>query len=102
MTNVVNFPKSPLKGPEKIEELRSSILDYRMSKVDECADELYEDLFIKMHLFGFDVSDEGMKKDVALVVESIRSLLCKTYNVKHVLQDLAQTVMVQIDDVDNN
>lgn len=104
MATVLKFPHQNKKVPSA-EQLDVNIEAYKLSKVDIVADELYEDLFTKMHLFGFDTTKDSDYKDVALVVESIRSLLCKTYGVNHPLQQFAdKSVVLDMDDeyVDDN
>ena len=99
MATVLKFPHQNKKVPSA-EELDVNIEAYKLSKVDIVADELYEDLFTKMHLFGFDTTKDSDYKDVALVVESIRSLLCKTYGVTHPLQQFAEKSVTFEVDVD--
>lgn len=98
MSNIVQFPN--LKAPTK-DNLEKSVRDYKLEAIDYAADELYGDLFSRINYFGFDITDEHDLKDVALVVESIKSLLCKVSGVDHPLQKLA-TKMMSIQEVDDD
>jgi hypothetical protein len=60
-------------------------------------------LIRNMELAGFHIvlpEDEEDKniKDVALIVESLRSLMCKYYEIKHPFQDISEEIFQYNDD----
>lgn len=100
MSNVVKFPTTTRK-PVTLEEINILNTQYKLEQVDAVAEDLYEDLFIKMYNYGFDISKEPVAKDVAMVVESIKSLLCKSYGIEHPLH-LAVDKLISEKDANDN
>lgn len=55
-------------------------------------------IFEILEIAGFDLMNEEMEKDIkngAFMVEALRSLLCKYYNMNHPFQDIAENVFVE-------
>jgi hypothetical protein len=60
-------------------------------------------LFNNIDIAGFPSSEaigDDDVKDINLIVESLRSLLCKYYDVKHPFQDLAENVFEKEEETD--
>lgn len=51
-------------------------------------------LFNNIELAGFNIDSESIVKDVSLIVESIKSVLCKQYDIYHPIQDIANALLL--------
>jgi hypothetical protein len=98
--NVIMFP---LKGnPPQHVTAEQITLDMKMVKfnhINEALETIIPILFNNITIAGFDIlpeeeeNDENIK-DNALIVESIRSILCKYYGLNHPLQEVAEEFFV--------
>jgi hypothetical protein len=94
--NVIMFPN---KGnPPPVISKEKAVIDVTMVKMNHINDALetiIPMLFNNISIAGFDIlpeeeDDDLNIKDNALVVESIRSILCKYYEINHPLQEVAE------------
>ncbi len=94
--NVLHFP--PRRGdvkhvslPQSIEEVEERLNDFKKYHVQEAIETIIPVLFNQIQVLGFEpsIDDEHYVKDAALLVESIRSLMCKLYDIQHPLQLIA-------------
>lgn len=101
MTNVIDFPKGrrPGAGPTTRQEAIDAALDIRLTHVDEVLDAAVDGLFVDLNIGGFDFYGQGdvYDRDIAFLLNSLRSLMLKRVGISHEFQDLAQDVM-RIDD----
>lgn len=91
MDNVVQFPKAKKNSPpQNLEEVQSNLDAVRTLHVEETMAVLAGTMFDQLAVSGFDFDSEEEVpkdiKDVALVFESIRSLLMKQYGMEHPFQ----------------
>jgi hypothetical protein len=105
--NVIQFPSKNIRStfPKDSEEIASNIKLVKFNHVNETLQTIIPLLFTNMELAGFQVAiDEGEEdfniKDGALIVEAIRSLLCKIHDMEHPFQNLAESIFIQKDGVD--
>jgi|TARA_R110000851_G_scaffold141324_2_gene279181 hypothetical protein len=96
-SNVIPFPKENIQKNEEFDEkiLSSNILDIKVNHINEALMIILPSIFNNIDLAGFPPSDsieEDDVKDINLIVESLRSLLCKYYDVSHPFQNLAEKV----------
>jgi hypothetical protein len=97
--NVVIFPKQNLnvKIPEfSIEEINHNVEMMKHYHIQETLANLIPIIFNQLEIAGFNISDEENEdiKDGAFVVESLRSIMCKYYNIYHPFQKIADSVFV--------
>lgn len=93
MTNVVQFPGAKRNTPpQNIEEVKSNLDAVRQIHIEEAMGLIATVLFDNMQLAGFNFDPENNEsiKDVALLLESLRSLLSKYHNIDHPFQLLAE------------
>jgi hypothetical protein len=94
--NVILFPNrgNPPQVVDK-ETAAYNIASVKINHINEALETIVPMLFNNITLAGFDIvpdeeDDDSNLKDNALIVESIRSILCKYYEMKHPLQDVAE------------
>ena len=92
MSNVVQFPKERLAAPpQSIEEMQDSISTMRKEHVDNLMDMMIPSVLNLFETNGMDVENDVYVKDSALVIESIKALMYKYYNLEHPLNFIAET-----------
>lgn len=103
--NVISFPKT-YSGPPKEEVSAENIsrnLDMmKQFHIQETLTNIIPMIFNQLDISGFSTgeeepSEDDTLKDGALIVESIRSFMCKYYKVYHPFQKLAENIF-QSDD----
>lgn len=100
--NVIIFPTKNNKynGPQTLEEVDESMDLVKQFHIQEAIETIVPSLFDQLNIAGFqpDEDDEEVLKHSAMVVESIRSLLCMIRGINHPLQLIADNLFVQTDD----
>ena len=102
--NVIQFPqrsKSPV--PKDVTEIKLNMNMIKHNHINETLTTIIPLLFTNIELAGFDLGmEEGDDeqedvniKDGALIVESIRSLLCKLHEMRHPFQELSESIFVE-------
>lgn len=92
MSNVVQFPVERLNvPPQSIEEMQDSISIMRKEHVDNLMDMMIPSVLTLFETNGMDVENEIYVKDSALVIEAIKALMYKYYNLEHPLNFIAET-----------
>lgn len=93
MSNVVQFPGAKRNTPpQNIEEVKSNLDAVRQVHIEEAMSLIATVLFDNMAVAGFTFDAEGNEniKDVALLLEALRSLLSKYHNIDHPFQLLSE------------
>jgi len=94
--NVIMFPnRGTPPQPVSVEKTTYDVSMVKMNHINEALETIIPMLFNNITIAGFDIvpdeeDDDSNLKDNALVVESIRSILCKYYEIKHPLQEVAE------------
>jgi hypothetical protein len=104
--NVIVFPsknKQLVNAPTTDAEIALNVNQIRYNHINETLGAIVPIIFGNIELAGFDfLVDEGEVdpnlKDGALLVESLRSMLCKYYNIEHPLQEVAEELFVEQED----
>lgn len=82
--NVILFPKFKKDSPpQSVEDIVDQIAQTRKDHVDSVLNDLIPEF---MHLFasyGVDVSSENYVKDAAMIVESMKAMLHRQFNLDH-------------------
>jgi hypothetical protein len=99
--NVIQFP-SFIKAQDKIptnEVISTGINNIKVNHINETLEILIPLVFNNIDLSGFDVIGEEYNtlniKNGAMIIESIRSILCYHYGIHHPFQDLADGLFEQ-------
>ena len=98
--NVIQFPSKGnfLKTALSAEELTNNLNMVKHNHIIETLETIVPMLLNNMDLAGFDIipseedEEDPNMKDCALVVEAIRSLMCKHYMIDHPFQDLSENL----------
>lgn len=98
--NVVIFPKQNLnvKIPEySMEEINRNVEMMRHYHIQETIANLAPIIFNQLEIAGFNISDDEEDNDIkdgAFIVESLRSIMCKYYDMYHPFQKIAENVFI--------
>ena len=102
MDNVIQFPVKNKQAAAILskEKIATDVNMIKFNHINETLSTLIPKLFNDMSLAGFDLIPEVDEidiniKDSAMVVESIRSLLCKYYDIKHPIQQISDSFFVE-------
>jgi hypothetical protein len=93
--NIVPFPGVKRNTPpQNLEEVQSNLDTIRQIHIEEAMGLVAAVVFDNLTLagFSFDPDDETTIKDVALLLESLRSLLSKYHGIHHPFQPLASEI----------
>ena len=105
-SNVIKFPtKNTRIVPIDEIDIATNIKMVKINHITETLTTIIPMLFTNIELAGFSISlDEDEidcnLKDGALIVESIRSLLCKIHFLDHPFQRLADDVFIKTENLD--
>jgi hypothetical protein len=95
--NVIEFPNrnSDRTGlPVTIEEAEDRLQGVKQFYIDELATNVIEFMANRLMIGGFNVLEDSYHKEFALVIESVRSLMCASAELYHPFQDLAEKLMM--------
>jgi hypothetical protein len=100
-SNVIQFPSRGKSAQAALseKEISENVSFMKHNHINETLNTLVPMIFNNIELAGFhlipdeDEVDENLK-DSALMVESLRSLLCKHYGMKHPFQKLAEEIFI--------
>lgn len=92
--NVIVFPGVRFAGapPQNIEEIADNVTQIRKDHVDGVMNDMIPDVINMFGAYGVDINDDKYVKDVALVIESIKSLLHKQYNLDHSFHNMIDNI----------
>lgn len=100
--NIVVFPKKSLKElpQQKLEDIQTNMDMMKHYHIQETISLLTPIIFNQLDIAGFGLSDDETSdiKDGALIVESLRSYMCKYYDLYHPFQIVAENVFIPDDD----
>lgn len=91
--NVVLFPGFKRESPpQSIEEIVDRVTQTRKEHIEGVLNDLIPEL---IHMFGsyrLDVSSDEYIKDVAMIMESIKSMVSRQYNVEHPFHSMVDNI----------
>ena len=95
--NVIQFPKANsrmLNEVVAIEEISRNVEMMKLYHIQETIANLAPMIFNQLEVAGFSISDEEITdiKDGAFIVEALRSLMSKYYDIYHPFQQIAENV----------
>ena len=97
--NVIMFPTRGNPPPPSKEQNDFDVSMVKIHHVNEALNTIIPMLFNNITIAGFDIvpdddEDDENLKDSALIVESVRSILYKHYDIKHPLQEVAENFFI--------
>jgi hypothetical protein len=101
--NVIQFPKknnNQNREEAVIEEITRNVEMMKHYHIQETISNLAPIIFNNLEVAGFNISDEEsaeVLRDGAFIVEAIRSILCKHYNIYHPFQQIADNIFEKDD-----
>jgi hypothetical protein len=99
--NIITFPKKgsgSAKQPPSLEEIQNNVSMIKHVHIGETISVVVPMLFEQLSIAGFDFVDEGDDlKYGAFIVESIRSMMMRSYDMPHPFQELADVVFTPDD-----
>jgi hypothetical protein len=100
--NVITFPKpydGPLVNGRSAQEIHDNVEMMKQYHIKEAIYNLAPLIFNHLEVSGFDLVDENDEmhsiRDGALILEAIKSLLSKHYEMYHPFQKLADNIFVE-------
>lgn len=95
--NIIQFPKANLRAPVEeivLEEITRNVESVKHYHIQETIANLAPIIFNTLEVAGFGISDDDTTdiKDGAFIIESLRSLMCKYYDIYHPFQQIAENV----------
>jgi hypothetical protein len=102
--NIIVFPNKNLRLPQTIEEVADTLDIVRQVHIQETLQLIVPMLFDNISHAGFNPDDKdenALLKHGAMVVEAVRSFLCKVSGIEHPLQIIAENLFEQVDSEGN-
>lgn len=92
--NIIIFPKPKQNQQlQSLPEILGRVEENRKEHISYIVDDLASFIFQRAHEEGFDLEQDDLHKDCTLVVESIRSMLCKAIRIDHPLQKITESLI---------
>lgn len=94
--NVILFPgKSKNRPPQSIEEICREVKLNKTARIEEVTEVIVVQLFEDLFNNGYDFSEkEEANKDMAFLIEAVKSIMCKHDGMTHTFHNLAETYFV--------
>jgi len=103
MSNVITFPKGRKDAPpQSLEETLDIVQKLRKDTLHATVNVLATNIMVMLAEAGIDVMEEKYMQDSALLVESVTSLVSRSLDIPHALQDFADTCFTIDYDEDND
>lgn len=92
--NIVAFPKSNIRRPpQSVEELRNNLRDDQMKVVIDLSMNIVYNIIQNLDDIGIDFETNPNANDIMFCVESLKSMIMRTYGLDHPLQLIAEEVL---------
>lgn len=100
MSNIINFPKEKISQreqvPKDINEIKINVDSMKYTHIQETISVITPMIFQQLSVAGFDIIDDDNEetslKDGAFLVETIRSILHRYYDLPHPFQKISESV----------
>lgn len=96
-SNVIQFPKKNANNPEDIESIKSKMDMMKHYHIQETIATVAPMIFNQLEVAGFHLADDESTdlKDGALIIEALRSMMCKHYSIYHPFQQISENVFAE-------
>lgn len=91
--NVVLFPGFKKDSPpQSLEEIVDQVTQNRKEHVEGVMMDLIPDLIHMFGSYGLDINSDEYIKDVAMIMESIKSMVSRQYKLPHSFHEMVDTI----------
>lgn len=92
--NVILFPgfRREDAPPQNLDEIHDKVTQTRKEHVASVMNDMIPDIINMFGAYGVDINDDKYIKDVALVMESIKALLHRQYNLEHPFHNMSDSI----------
>lgn len=92
--NVIVFPgfRREDAPPQNLDEIVDKVTQTRKEHVAGVMNDMIPDIINMFGAYGVDINDDKYVKDVALVMEGIKSLLHRQYNLEHPFHNMVDNI----------
>lgn len=92
--NVILFPgfKRDDAPPQNIEEIVDKVTQTRKDHVNMVMNDMIPEIIHMFGAYGVDINDDKYVKDVAMIMESTKSLLNRQYNLEHPFHKMVDNI----------
>jgi hypothetical protein len=92
--NVILFPgfRREDAPPQNLDEIHDKVTQTRKEHVAGVMNDMIPDVINMFGAYGVDINDDKYIKDVALVMESIKALLHRQYNLEHPFHNISDNI----------
>ncbi len=91
--NVVIFPVTKKQSPpQTIEEIVDRVTQTRIDHVENVLIDIIPDMIHMFGSYGLDISSDDYVKDVAMIMESVKSMISRQYHVEHPFHKMVDTI----------
>lgn len=91
--NVVVFPGFKRESPpQSVEEIVDRVTQTRKEHVEGVLNDLIPDLIHLFGSYGLDVSSDEYIKDVAMIMESVKSMISRQYHLEHPFHSMVDNI----------
>jgi len=98
LNNVVMFPRKNIKDPKNVtlEDVQNNLNMAKHYHIQETIANIAPIIFNQLEVSGFTVSDDEDEniKEGAFLIEALRSIMCKHYNMFHPFQQISENVFI--------
>jgi len=87
--NIITFPRTArsLTPVLTLDQMSANMINTKKEMAEIAAIQLADELLFKINMYGFPISTEKCFKDAILVIEAIKSLILRSLDVDHELQE---------------
>lgn len=104
--NILQFPNDRVKSsshlptPTSFEQVGEKVDEFKNFHIQEAIETIIPVLFNQIQILGFEPGEDEKEyvKDGALLVEAMRSFMCKLYDIHHPLQLVASSLFEEEED----
>lgn len=91
--NVILFPGMKRdSAPQNMEEILDKVTQTRKDHVNMVLNDMIPEIIHMFGAYGVDINDDKYVKDVAMIMESTKSLLNRQYNLEHPFHKMVDNI----------
>lgn len=91
--NVIVFPGFKRDAaPQNLEEIVDKVTQTRIDHVNMVMNDMIPEIIHMFGAYGVDINDDKYVKDVAMIIESTKSLLNRQYNLEHPFHKMVDNI----------
>ncbi len=91
--NVILFPGFKRDtAPQSVEEIVDKVTQTRKDHVNMVMNDMIPEIIHMFGAYGVDINDDKYVKDVAMIMESTKSLLNRQYNLEHPFHKMVDNI----------